>query len=191
MLQALADVALYSQVEANSRKAESSMDISGESIRVATIEDAEQISEIYNHFILTSTITFEEEPVAVAEMARRVAEIQGGSLPWLVSTRDRRLTGFAYASKWKTRAAYRFSTEVTVYVRAGHGNSGTGSRLYAQLFVALKAAGAHAVIGGVALPNEASLRLHKKFGFEQVAHFKEVGFKFNRWIDVTYWQLIL
>jgi phosphinothricin acetyltransferase len=63
--------------------------------------------------------------------------------------------------------------------------------LYTQLFAALKAAGVHAVIGGVALPNEASLRLHQKFGFEQVAHFKEVGFKFNRWIDVTYWQLIL
>jgi phosphinothricin acetyltransferase len=80
---------------------------------------------------------------------------------------------------------------VTVYVRAGLGNSGTGSRLYAQLFTALKAVGTHAVIGGIALPNDASLRLHRRFGFENVAHFKEVGFKFNRWVDVTYWQLIL
>jgi phosphinothricin acetyltransferase len=167
------------------------MDGLDESIRTATLDDAEQISEIYNHFVSTSTITFEEEPVSVAEMARRVADIQSCSLPWLVATRDQQVSGFAYANKWKTRAAYRFSTEVTVYVRAGLGNSGTGSRLYAQLFAALKACGTHAVIGGVALPNEASLRLHRKFGFEKVAHFKEVGFKFNRWIDVTYWQLIL
>lgn len=167
------------------------MDVLDESIRPATPDDAAQIAEIYNHYVLTSTITFEEEPVSAAEMAQRIAEIQATSLPWLVATSDHRVTGFAYAHKWKVRAAYRYSTEVTVYVRAGLGNSGTGSRLYAQLFAELKAVGAHAVIGGVALPNEASLRLHRKFGFEKVAHFKEVGFKFNRWIDVTYWQLIL
>lgn len=125
-----------------------------ESIRPATLDDAEQIAAIYNHYVLTSTITFEEEPVSAAEMARRISEIQAASLPWLVATRDHRITGFAYAQKWKVRAAYRYSTEVTVYVRSGLGNSGTGSRLYAQLFAALKAVGAHAVIGGVALPNE-------------------------------------
>lgn len=164
---------------------------SDESIRPATLDDAEQIAEIYNHYVLTSTITFEEEPVSAAEMARRISEVQAASLPWIVATRDHQVIGFAYANKWKARAAYRYSTEVTVYLRSGLGNSGTGSRLYTQLFAALKAAGVHAVIGGVALPNEASLRLHQKFGFAQVAHFKEVGFKFNRWIDVTYWQLIL
>lgn len=167
------------------------MDVLDESIRSATLDDAAQIAEIYNHYVLTSTITFEEEPVSADQMAQRIAEIQATSLPWLVAMRDHRVTGFAYAHKWKVRAAYRYSTEVTVYVRSGLGNSGTGSRLYAQLFVALKAIGAHAVIGGVALPNEASVRLHQKFGFEKVAHFKEVGFKFDRWIDVTYWQRIL
>jgi phosphinothricin acetyltransferase len=167
------------------------MDVLDQSIRPATLDDAAQIAEIYNHYVLTSTITFEEEPVSAAEMSQRIADIQSVSLPWLVATRDDRITGFAYAHKWRARAAYRYSTEVTVYVRSGFDNSGTGSRLYAQLFAALKAAGAHAVIGGVALPNEASVRLHQKFGFEKVAHFKEVGFKFNRWIDVTYWQRIL
>ncbi|HEY0942071.1 MAG TPA: arsinothricin resistance N-acetyltransferase ArsN1 family B [Steroidobacter sp.] len=167
------------------------MEVLDESIRPVTLDDAEQIAEIYNYYVLTSTITFEEEPVAPAEMTQRISEIQATPLPWLVATRDHRVTGFAYAHKWKARAAYRYSTEVTVYVRTGLGNSGTGSRLYARLFAALKAVGAHAVIGGVALPNEASLRLHQKFGFEKVAHFKEVGFKFNRWIDVTYWQLTL
>jgi phosphinothricin acetyltransferase len=159
--------------------------------RPASAADVAQIADIYNHFVLTSTITFEEEPVALREFARRIAEIQASNLPWLVATRGEHILGFAYANKWKTRAAYRFSTEVTVYVRDGLGRSGVGTRLYTDLFVALRACGAHAVIGGVALPNEASLRLHQKFGFEKVAHFKEVGFKFNRWIDVTYWQLIL
>lgn len=161
------------------------------SIRAAKSDDVAQVAEIYNHFVLTSTITFEEEPVATQEMARRVAEIQANGLPWLVAAQDGQIVGFAYANKWKARAAYRFSTEVTVYVRDGLGKSGIGSRLYNELFAALRSFGAHAVIGGVALPNEASVRLHEKFGFKKVAHFEQVGFKFNRWIDVAYWQLIL
>ena len=161
-------------------------------VRATTASDAAQVAEIYNHYVLTSTIPFEEEPVAPAEMGRRIAEIAAASLPWLVAVDgNERLAGFAYANKWKTRAAYRFSTEVTVYVRDGLGNAGVGSSLYSALFAALKSRGSHAVIGGVALPNEASLKLHRKFGFKQVAHFEQVGFKFDRWIDVTYWQLIL
>jgi phosphinothricin acetyltransferase len=160
-------------------------------VRSAVAADAAQVADIYNHFVLTSTITFEEEPLEVAELARRIADIQTNGLPWLVAARGAQIVGFAHANRWKTRAAYRFSTEVTVYVRDGLSRSGVGSRLYAELFAALKSLGAHAVIGGVALPNEASVRLHEKFGFKKVAHFNEVGFKFNRWIDVTYWQLIL
>src|SRR5262245_4328782 len=118
-----------------------------DSIRSAGPDDARQVAEIYNHYVLTSTITFEEEPVPAAEMAKRIAEIQAHSLPWLVATRDQQLTGFAYAQKWKTRAAYRHSVEVTVYVREGLGKSGIGSHLYARLFAALKAGGLHAVIG--------------------------------------------
>ena len=167
------------------------MDLPSLIVRAALAADSAQIAEIYNHFVLTSTITFEEQPVSTEELARRIAEIQANGLPWLVAARGEQIVGFAYANKWKTRAAYRFSTEVTVYVRDGLGQSGIGSRLYADLFAALKSLGAHAVIGGVALPNDASLRLHEKFGFKKVAHFNEVGFKFNRWIDVTYWQLIL
>lgn len=160
-------------------------------VRAATAADAAEVANIYSHFVLTSVITFEEEPVAGPEMARRIADVQSNGLPWLVAARGEQILGFAYANKWKTRAAYRFSTEVTVYVRDGLARSGIGSQLYSALFTALKAAGVHAVIGGVALPNEASVRLHEKFGFRKVAHFSEVGFKFDRWIDVAYWQLNL
>ena len=160
-------------------------------VRSARPEDALQVSEIYNHYIQTSTITFEEEPVSAAEMAARILEIQSLSYPWLVATAANDLLGYAYAGKWKARAAYKHSSEITVYVRPGQERSGVGSALYQQLLPALKAGGVRAAIGGVALPNDASVRLHEKFGFEKCAHFKEVGFKFNRWIDVAYWQRIL
>lgn len=160
-------------------------------IRSANADDAEHIANIYNHYILTSTITFEDEPVSAAEMAARVAEVQASSFPWLIAQRERTIAGFAYGQKWKVRAAYKFSSEVTVYVRDGMKASGVGSALYAQLLPLLKTQGIHLAIGGVALPNNASVRLHEKFGFHKVAHFEEVGFKFNRWVDVAYWQLKL
>lgn len=161
------------------------------SIRAATSADVEQIAEIYNHYVLTSTITFEEEPVDVPEMARRVLDVRSIPLPWLVAVTDSEVAGYAYASRWRARTAYRFSVEATVYLRAGQVQKGIGSELYRHLIAALQVAGVHAVIGGVALPNDASLRLHEKLGFDKVAHFKEVGFKFGRWIDVTYWERVL
>ena|SRR6185369_16937287 len=160
-------------------------------VRSASPEDAQQVSEIYNHYVRTSTITFEEEPVSASEMASRIQEIQSQSYPWLVASVAQEVLGYAYAGKWKVRAAYKHSSEITVYVRPGLGSSGVGSALYRHLLPALKAVGVHAAIGGVALPNDASVRLHEKFGFEKCAHFREVGFKFNRWIDVAYWQKFL
>jgi L-amino acid N-acyltransferase YncA len=159
-------------------------------VRSALAEDAGQIADMYNHYVKTSTITFEEEPVSRADMAARIEEIQALSYPWLVATTGGEIVGFAYAGKWKARAAYRHSSEITVYVRAGQERSGVGSALYGQLLPALRSLGVHAVIGGVALPNDASVRLHEKFGFQKCAHFREVGFKFNRWIDVAYWQIV-
>jgi L-amino acid N-acyltransferase YncA len=160
-------------------------------VRSALPEDAEQIAAIYNHYVITSIVTFEEVEVAASEMANRILEIQSAPLPWLVAVNGARIVGYAYAGKWKARAAYGFSTEVTVYVHHGLGGTGVGSELYSQLLSALKSRGIHAVMGGIALPNDASVRLHEKFGFKKVAHFKEVGFKFNHWIDVAYWQLTL
>jgi len=98
-------------------------------VRSALPEDALQVSEIYNHYVRTSTITFEEEPVPAAEMAARVHEIQSLSYPWLVAAAGAQVFGFAYAGKWKARAAYRHSSEITVYVRAGQERSGVGSAL--------------------------------------------------------------
>lgn len=161
------------------------------SIRVATAADADHIAEIYNHYIANTVVTFEEEPVAANEMCRRIDEVFGASLPWLVAESAGRVIGYAYATKWKARSAYRFSVETTVYLAYGLGKLGLGSRLYEELFRLLKEQGIHAAIGGIALPNDASVALHEKFGMHKVAHFEQVGFKFGKWVDVGYWERFL
>jgi phosphinothricin acetyltransferase len=157
-------------------------------VRAATASDAAAIARIYTHYVLTTTITFEEAEVSEADMASRVAEIQQQGLPWLVAEDAGAVVGFAYASKWKARSAYRFSVESSVYVAPENRHSGAGTRLYGPLIAELARLGHHTVIGGIALPNDASVRFHEKFGFVKTAHFREVGFKFGRWIDVGYWQ---
>lgn len=160
-------------------------------IRAATAEDAGAIAAIYNHYVLETIVTFEEEPVAPEEMARRIAEVLAAGLPWLVAEEGGLAAGYAYATPWRSRFGYRFSVEVTVYTAPGHEGRGVGSRLYGQLLPLLEAKGLHASMGGIALPNDASVALHEKFGFQKVAHFRESGIKFGRWIDVGYWQLLL
>lgn len=160
-------------------------------IRAATIADAEAIAEIYNHYIAKTVVTFEEEAVPPSEVAQRIKVVWSASLPWLVAEVGGQVAGYAYSNKWHGRSAYRFSTEITVYLAPAHVGRGIGSKLYGQLFPILRDRGIHAVIGGIALPNEASVALHEKFGLEKVAHFKEAGYKFDRWIDVGYWQRIL
>jgi phosphinothricin acetyltransferase len=158
-------------------------------IRPAVAADAGTIAAIYNHYITETIVTFEEEPVSATEIEGRVAEVQAASFPWLVAEETGRVVGYAYASSWKTRCAYRFSLESTVYLAPAQTRRGLGSRLYGTLLPELRGLGIHAVVAGIALPNAASVALHERFGFRKVAHFPEVGFKFDRWIDVGYWQL--
>ena len=160
-------------------------------IRNANENDAEAIARIYNHYILNTVITFEEETVSNQEIASRIKEIKSASLPYLVVEQNGKVFGFAYAGKWKSRSAYRFAVESSVYLDPGLVGEGFGSQLYVSLLDQLREMGVHTVIGGVALPNPASVRLHKKLGFTKVAEFHEVGFKFGKWIDVGYWQLKL
>jgi L-amino acid N-acyltransferase YncA len=159
--------------------------------RVATVDDADGLSRIYNHYVRETVITFEEVEVTPEEMARRVENVRAAGLPWLVSEREGALLGYAYATRWKERSAYRFAVETTVYVDPAHAGRGIGSALYTALLGSLEALGIHTAIGGIALPNDASVRLHERFGFVKVAHFAEVGFKFGRHIDVGYWQLLI
>lgn len=159
-------------------------------IRQATTDDSGQICDIYNHYIFRTPITFEEQPVPPEDMVQRIQETLQ-SLPWLVWEEEQQLLGYAYASKWKGRCAYRYSVESTIYLRPDSVGKRIGSQLYRALLTDLLQRQFHTVIGGIALPNEASVALHRKFGFEKVAHFREVGKKFDHWIDVGYWQLLL
>lgn len=160
-------------------------------IRPAALADAESVAAIYNHYILHSTVTFEEQVISAAEMSVRIAEVISTSLPWLVLEQDGRAAGYAYAAKWKGRSAYRFSVESTIYLASDKVGRGLGTALYRALMVELKQKGFHAVIGGITLPNPASVALHEKMGMAKVAHFKEVGFKFGQWLDVGYWEGLL
>jgi phosphinothricin acetyltransferase len=152
--------------------------------------DAEQICNIYNHYVENTIITFEIDPVPTSEMTNRINEASD-KLPWFVYEQDSEVIGYAYASKWKGRCAYQYTSEVSVYVAHNSKGKGIGSALYSHLLTELKANGLHVAIGGISLPNEQSKALHEKFGFEQVAHFRQVGFKFDKWIDVGYWQKVL
>lgn len=160
-------------------------------IRTATATDAAPIAAIYNHFVQHTIVTFEEEPVSAAELARRMNSVWATALPWLVAERDGTVLGYAYASKWKERHGYRFSVEVSVYLALDAAGQGVGSMLYTELFAQLTSRGIHAAMGGISLPNEASVALHEKFGMRKVAHFEQTGFKFGRWVDVGYWARIL
>lgn len=159
-------------------------------IRLVTPEDAPAICDIYNHFVEHTTITFEERPVGPEEMRQRIVEIVS-AMPWLVWVEESQVQGFCYASKWKGRCGYRYSVESTIYLRRGSIRRGVGTQLYRALLDELHRKGLHVVIAGIALPNQASVALHEKLGFRNVARFEQVGWKFNQWIDVGYWQLFL
>ena len=160
-------------------------------IRLATITDAAAIAAIYNHYVVNTSVTFEEDAVSTKEMAQRIGDTIAAELPWLVWAETDKVLGYAYASKWKSRCAYRYAVESTVYLDKAATGRGRGTQLYTALIAELKKQNIHCIIGGVALPNEASVALHEKFGFQKVAQFKEVGWKFEKWIDVGYWELIL
>ncbi len=156
-------------------------------IRPALPADAERICEIYNHYVTNTVVTFEEESVTASEMRARMAAIFE-HLPWLVLERDGIIAGYAYAAPWKTRIGYRFTVESSIYLAPEQVDRGFGSLLYRALLDKLRALNVHCVIGGAALPNPASVALHEKLGFQHVAHLRQVGCKFGRWIDVAYWQ---
>jgi L-amino acid N-acyltransferase YncA len=159
-------------------------------IRKATLEDAAQIAEIYNYYIKTSHATFELETIDAAEMQSRISETFQKNYPFFVCVENEEIVGYAYGRYFRPRRAYMHSIEVSVYIKNGAEAKGIGTRLYEKLLHEILQKDFHAIIAGISLPNDASVKLHEKFGFEKVAHFREVGFKFGRWIDVGYWELL-
>jgi len=157
-------------------------------IRDAVDGDAAAIAAIYNVHVRDTIVTFELDEVDAAEMMRRMAQVRALGLPWLVLEERGDVIGYAYAGQWKARAAYARTVESSIYLADAACGRGLGKQLYVALIERLHAHGIHAVIGGVSLPNAASVALHERLGFEAVGAFREVGWKFGRWIDVGYWQ---
>jgi phosphinothricin acetyltransferase len=160
-------------------------------IRAVESRDVGAICAIYNHYVEHTIVTFDTTPVSEEEMAATIVSA-GPPLPWLVweDPDTGRVTGYAACSAWKSRCSYRHSLETTVYLASGTGGQGVGTHLYGELLSRIGGAGYHTALGGIALPNPASVALHEKLGFVKVGHLKEVGRKFGQWVDVGYWQKI-
>lgn len=159
-------------------------------IRRAGQQDSAAIARIYNWYIENTIVTFEEVPVTAAAMAQRIT-VGDDSCPWFVLEEADAVIGYAYATWWKQRAAYRHTRESTVYLDHNALGAGHGRRLYQFLIDELRAEPIHVLVAGISLPNPASVALHERLGFLQVGQMREVGQKFGNFIDVGYWQLIL
>jgi phosphinothricin acetyltransferase len=159
-------------------------------IRLATQTDLSAINEIYNYYVLNSTCTYQEEPSTDAE--REIWFIaHGPKHPITVADADGTIVGWASLSPFHPRSAYRSTLENSIYVRHDHQRQGIGNALLLDCIERAKAIGHHTIIAGIDLEQAASVHIHQRAGFEQVAHIKEVGFKFGRWLDVVYLQLML
>lgn len=159
-------------------------------IRIVKESDAKAIVDIYNTYILNTTFTFEEVVVTEEEIRARIQNTLK-DWPWLVYEEDKKVLGYAYVRPWKERTCYRYTVEATIYFSSTGTGKGYAQELYQALIEEIKALNIHAILAGITLPNEKSICLHEKLGFEKVAHLKAVGYKFNKWIDVGYWELIL
>ena len=160
-------------------------------IRLATEADAEAIQAIYAPYVRVTAISFELEPPDVAEMRTRISKTLA-LFPWLVcENSEGQVVGYAYASRHRDRAAYQWSVDAAVYVDLRTHRTGVGRGLYTSLFALLRLQGFYNVYAGIALPNEASVGLHKAVGFQPVGVYHGVGYKLGKWHDVSWWSLTL
>jgi L-amino acid N-acyltransferase YncA len=156
-------------------------------VRDANEDDADACAAIYAPYVTDTAITFEYEPPSAAEMARRIAAAQRAHA-WLVLEDDGRVVGYAYGGPYKERAAYRWSSEVSVYLETGRRRGGSGRLLYEALFQRLAERGLRTLVAGMTLPNDASEGLHRAMGFEPIGTFRRVGWKHGQWRDVAWAQ---
>ena len=159
-------------------------------IREIALDDANTVCEIYNHYVLNTIYTFEEEAITSREMGSRIVQVTE-KYPWLILEEANHILGYAYARPWKRRHSYRYAVETAIYLSHKFTGQGKGRVLYEALISQLAILDVHSLIAGIAQPNPPCVALHKHLDFEQVGLFKEVGWKFNRWIDVEYWELLL
>jgi L-amino acid N-acyltransferase YncA len=152
--------------------------------------DAAACASIYARYVRETVISLEEVPPSANEMAARMGRVLA-THPWLVAEDEGAVVGYAYATSHRERAAYRWATDVSVYVAADHHRRGIGTALYRALFGLLVRQGLLLACAGVTLPNDASVALHEGFGFKPVGIYRGIGWKAGAWRDVGWWQLDL
>lgn len=156
-------------------------------VRAARAADAAACAAIYAPYVRDTTITFEEQPPDTAEMASRIAQALA-THGWLVAEVEGRVLGYAYATRFGQRAAFRWSAETSIYLAPEARGAGLGRLLYAALLDRLAARGYRIAVAAITQPNEASMALHRAFGYEQVALLPTIGFKDGAWRDVAWLQ---
>jgi L-amino acid N-acyltransferase YncA len=159
-------------------------------IRMATAVDAGQIAAIYAPVVRETAISFEVDPPGAEEMRRRIAKVTE-QYPWLVCAQGATVMGYAYASQHRTRAAYQWAVDTTVYVHSDFRRRGVGRALYTALLGVLPLQGYFNAYAGIALPNLGSVGLHEAVGFQPVGVYRQVGYKLGRWHDVGWWGFAL
>ena len=160
-------------------------------IRKYKPEDAGGICALYNYYVGHTTATFDTEPLSDGTMRRRLDSI-AADYPCLVAVApDGGIAGYAYAHRWKERDAYVTTAETTIYLHPHYHRNGIGRRPMTELAGRCRAAGIHTLIACLTAENESSCRFHENIGFVRVSYFREVGRKFNRWLDIADYQLVL
>jgi len=160
------------------------------SLRLATVDDAAVIAEIFAPSVTSSVASFELVPPGPAEMATRIAKVLTHA-PWLVLVRGDAIVGYAYASRHKDPPAYLWSVNTSIYVRADSARTGAGRTLYRALLALVRTQGFYSAHAGIVLPNQASVGLHEAVGFRPIGVYPSVGYKAGAWHDVGWWQLAL
>lgn len=159
-------------------------------IRNVGIQDAQDIVDIYNNYIRNTTITFETEPLQADAMEKRISDISA-LYPFLAYEMNGKVIGYCYVHQWKERAAYKGVVELSIYLSSQCVGKGIGTKLMLRMIEECRQRNYRVIITCVTGENDASKALQKKLGFDQVAHFKDIGLKFNRLIDIFYYELIL
>lgn len=160
-------------------------------IRNVEITDASSLEKIYNYYVEHSIATFEERVIPSKTMMMRIVRLRSDNYPFVVFVEDEKILGYAYVSEWNVRTAYRYTSEVSVYVDKDHTGKGIGEKMLREVVKQAKEQHVHSLIAVIAMPNDASCKMHQKLGFRQVGRLKEVGLKLKKLIDVEYWQIIL
>ncbi len=160
-------------------------------IREAIKEDLPQILEIYNDVILHTTAVYNYDPHTLEMRTEWWETKQQQGFPVFVAEENKNIAGFSSIGPFRSWQAYKYTVENSVYVKADCRGKGIGKQLITPLIESAKKLNMHAIVAGIDATNEVSLTLHRQFGFIEVAHFKEVGYKFNRWLDLKFLELIL